>query len=190
MLKYLFLLSVAAGSFPAAAQDADEEIVIADRRAADDRITVTATGLATDSANTGQSVTVIGQDEIARIQGADIARVLTRAPSVVFTRNGPLGSFTGVSVRGAASEQLLVLIDGVRVADQASPSGGFDFGTLLATNVASLDLLRGAETDKIAGLNLNMGRFRSIAVIIVKPDSVASCCEIFTIDHVVMFGPV
>ncbi|MBX9898657.1 MAG: TonB-dependent receptor [Qipengyuania sp.] len=146
MLKYLFLLSVAAGSFPAAAQDAGEEIVIADRRAADDRITVTATGLATDSANTGQSVTVIGQNEIERIQGADIARVLNRAPSVAFTRNGPLGSFTGVSVRGAASEQLLVLIDGVRVADQASPSGGFDFGTLLATNVASLDLLRGANS--------------------------------------------
>lgn len=145
MFKYLFLLS-AAVAFPAFAQEPDDEIVIADRQATDDQITVTATGLATDSANTGQSVTVIGEQEIASIQGADIARVLIRAPAVSIIRNGPLGSFTGVSVRGAASEQLLVLIDGVRVADQASPGGGFDFGTLLATNVAGLDLLRGANS--------------------------------------------
>ena len=149
MLKYLFLLSVAAVTFPAAAQDTmsnDDDIVTADARVADDAITVTANGLSTDVRNTGQSVTVIGRDEIASIQGADIARVLTRVPSVSIIRNGPLGSFTGVSVRGAASEQLLVLIDGVRVADQASPGGGFDFGTLLATNVGTVDLLRGANS--------------------------------------------
>ena len=148
MYKYLFLLGVAASVFPAAAQDTtpdDDRIVIADR-AVDDAITVTATGLSTDVRNTGQSVTVVGLDEIQSIQGADIARVLARVPSVSIVRNGPLGSFTGVSVRGAASEQLLVLIDGVRVADQASPGGGFDFGTLLATNVGTVDLLRGANS--------------------------------------------
>lgn len=145
MFKYLFLLSSVAAAFPAMAQDGVDGTLLLET-AGDDVITVTASGLSTDILNTGQSVTVIGRDEIASIQGADIARVLTRAPSVTLTRNGPLGSFTGVSVRGAASEQLLVLIDGVRVADQASPSGGFDFGTLLATNVASLDLLRGANS--------------------------------------------
>jgi vitamin B12 transporter len=112
----------------------------------DTQITVTATGLRENIGNTGQSVTLTTEREIESVQGADIARVLTRAPAVSLVRNGPLGSFTGISVRGAASEQLLVLIDGVRVADQASPSGGFDFGTLLATNVATLDLLRGANS--------------------------------------------
>jgi vitamin B12 transporter len=145
VFKYLFLLSATATAIPAIAQDSESEIVFADRDEGE-AITVTATGLATDIANTGQPVTVIGEDEISSIQGADIARALVRAPSASLVRNGPLGSFTGVSVRGAASEQVLVLIDGVRVADQASPSGGFDFGTLLATNVASLDLLRGANS--------------------------------------------
>lgn len=148
VFKYLFLLSSAVVACPVSAQETAPDggdSVLADR-VDDDRITVTATGLSTDAANTGQSVTVIGQDEIESVQGADIARVLTRAPSVSVIRNGPLGSFTGVSVRGAASEQLLVLIDGVRVADQASPSGGFDFGTLLATHVASLDLTRSANS--------------------------------------------
>ena len=147
VFKHLFLLNAAAIAAPLAAQEApaaDEPVIIADKRSVP--ITVTATGLATDIGNTGQSVTVIERAEIEAIQGADIARVLARAPAVSLIRNGPLGSFTGASVRGAASEQLLVLIDGVRVADQASPGGGFDFGTLLATNVASLDLLRGANS--------------------------------------------
>lgn len=145
MLKYLFLLSVATAAFPVAAQDASDETVAADAQS-EASITVTATGLATDVGNTGQSVTVIGQDEIETVQGADITRVLTRVPAVSIVRNGPIGGFTGVFVRGAASDQLLVLIDGVRVADQASPSGGFDFGTLLAGNVVSLDLLRSANS--------------------------------------------
>ena len=122
------------------------EIVFAERETSPDLITVTATGFSLDPENTGQSVTVIGRDELVQIQGADLTRVFARLPGVTFVRNGPIGSFTGLNVRGAASEQLLVLIDGVRVADQASPGGGFDFGTLLATNTSGLDLTRGANS--------------------------------------------
>lgn len=162
MFKYLFLLSAAVSASPLAAQEDGQGTAEAGRQAEADaeaggccsfnfprperQITVTATGLSTNVGNTGQSVTVIGQDEIESVQGADIARVLVRVPSVSIARNGPLGSVTSAFVRGAASEQLLVLIDGVRVADQASPAGGFDFGTLLASNVAGLDLLRGANS--------------------------------------------
>ena len=146
MFKHLLLLSAAAVAAPLAAQEGDAADFPVIDRPDSDVITVTATGLATDVRNTGQSVTVIGLDEIEAVQGADITRVLARAPGVSIARNGPLGSTTSLFVRGAASEQLLVLIDGVRAADQASPGGGFDFGTLLATNVSSIDLLRGANS--------------------------------------------
>ena len=161
MLKYLLLLSSALAPLPAAAQDAPHDAAAPpvesgesedggccslDSPRRESNITVTATGIATDIRNTGQSVTVLDREEIESVQGADIARVLARAPGVSIARNGPLGSTTSLFVRGAASEQLLVLIDGVRVADQAAPGGGFDFGTLLATNVATLDLLRGANS--------------------------------------------
>ncbi|MEO1967481.1 MAG: TonB-dependent receptor [Sphingomonadaceae bacterium] len=109
-------------------------------------ITVTANGLSTSIESTGQPVTLIDRREIDAIQGADIARVLARVPSVSLTRNGPLGSYTGVSVRGADPDQLLVLIDGVRVADPSSPAGGFDFGTLLASNIGRIDFLRGSNS--------------------------------------------
>ena len=92
MRKFLFLLGSACLASPLAAQDDDTGI------------TVTATGARGNVTDTGQSVTVIGEDEIDAVQGADIARVLRRAPGVTITRNGPPGSFTGVRVRGAAAE--------------------------------------------------------------------------------------
>ncbi|WP_120715942.1 TonB-dependent receptor plug domain-containing protein [Tsuneonella amylolytica] len=139
MPKYLFLLSSALFVTPVVAQEAPADGL-------DTTITVTATGSRGNVADTGQSVTVIGQEEVDAVQGPDLTRVLRRAPGVTITRNGPPGSFTGVRVRGAGAEQLLVLIDGVRVADPAAPSGGFDFGNLAAGEIESLDLLRGSNS--------------------------------------------
>jgi vitamin B12 transporter len=123
-----------------------DQVILADARVPDSQITVTATGTPIEVDQTGEPVTVVGRDEIDAVQGADLTRVLARMPGVSFSRNGAPGSFTGVSVRGADAEQLLVLIDGVRVADPAAPGGGFDFGNLLAGDVAKIDLLRSANS--------------------------------------------
>lgn len=168
MSKYLFLLTTALLPTPVWAQSDPGDAALAETLRYEEEqagtatpppasgaaagvetgreITVTATGLGTDIANTGQAVTLIGRDEIEAVQGADLARVLRRAPSLSISRSGPVGGLTSVSVRGASNDQLLVLIDGVRVADPASPGGGFDFGTLTTGNVGKLDLLRGSNS--------------------------------------------
>ncbi|MGX7951740.1 TonB-dependent receptor plug domain-containing protein [Tsuneonella sp. HG249] len=142
MSKFLLLLSSVALSAPLAAQNEEPVYDPADETA----ITVTATGVRGNVEDTGQPVTVIGVAEIEAVQGPDLARVLRRAPGVTITRNGPPGSFTGVRLRGAAAEQLLVLVDGVRVADPAAPGGGFDFGNLGAGEIEKIDLLRGSNS--------------------------------------------
>lgn len=152
MRKYLFLsASLAAISSPAMAQDSGGEscedcIVFADQRIRDEVITVTATGTRIEVEDTGQPVTVFGEEEIAQVQGADLTRVLQRAPGVTFARNGGVGSFTGVRVRGAEAEQLLTIIDGVRLSDPAAPGGGFDYGNLLTGNLEKVELLRGSNS--------------------------------------------
>ncbi len=151
MRKYLILgVSLAAMAAPAWAEQPPAEIdadTPADPYALDEaQITVTATGTRIELEDTGQPVTVIGRDEIESVQGPDITRVLRRAPGVTFTRNGPPGGFTGVRVRGAEAEQLLVLVDGVRLNDPSSPAGGFDFGNLLPGTLAKLDLTRGSNS--------------------------------------------
>lgn len=168
MYKYLLLISASAVPGAAYAQTASEqaleEIIAAQDEAneagdqqatvgsyrsaapAEAIITVTANGLGTDLRNTGQSVTVIGREEIETIQGADPARALARVPGLSLSRSGGVGTVTSVNVRGANPDQLLVLVDGVRVADQASPSGGFDFGNLLLGTAGKIDVLRGSNS--------------------------------------------
>ena len=86
-LAYLAIIGCGCAASAASGQDAAQ-------------ITVTATGTPIPLADTGQPVTVIGRDEIDAVQGADLTRVLARAPGVSVSRNGAPGSFTGVRVRG------------------------------------------------------------------------------------------
>jgi vitamin B12 transporter len=135
MKKYLLALSASLiAATPALAEQADPQI------------TVIATGSATRIDRTGQPVTIITSADLNRIQGQDITRALESVPGLTLTRNGGPGAFTGVRLRGAESEQVLVLIDGVRVEDVSAPSGGFDFGTLTPGGIARIDVLRGSNS--------------------------------------------
>ncbi len=151
-VKYLFLLGCSlAISSPALAQDAAVEddgnkVIILRHPVRDDYITVLGNGWRERIDSSGQSISIIGQDEIARVQGPDLSRVLERVPGVTLARSGPLGSQTSLFVRGANSEQVVVLLDGVRMQDVAAPSGGFDFGTLLTGGIAKIELLRGSNS--------------------------------------------
>ena len=112
----------------------------------DPSISILVTGHPMPLSEAGQSVSVIGLDEIASVQGTDLTRVLERLPGVAFTRNGGLGAQTGVFVRGANADQLLVIVDGVRIADYASPGGSYDLGNLMSGNLARVELLRGSNS--------------------------------------------
>jgi len=153
-LKYLILVSLIIWAEPTLAQDEapnaeqehrDDYIVIADP-IRDGYITVLASGAREPIDWTGKSVKVFERKDLENVQGGDLTRLLERAPGVTVSRNGSPGNFTAVRVRGAEGEQLLVLIDGVRVADTASPGGGFDFGNLLMSNLAKVELQRSSNS--------------------------------------------
>ena len=150
-------LSFAFFSQPCAAQDTvvelpggtqqavPPEIVIADYLA-DESFTILVNGLTERRSSTGAPISVFGRAEIEDVQGPDLMRLVERAPGVSASSNGGPGSFTAVRVRGAEGEQLLVLIDGVRVADPAAPGGGFDFGNLLMGSLAKVELQRSSNS--------------------------------------------
>ena len=119
----------------------------ADDAGTDDQvIVVTASGTRQPITETGQSISVVGLDELQSVQGPDLSRVLERMPGVALSRNGGVGSTTGLFVRGASTDQVLVLVDGVRVADYTSPGGNYEIGGLLSGNLQSLELLRGSNS--------------------------------------------
>lgn len=134
-MKYpVLLLSSLAIAAPARADESDPST------------SILVTGHPLPLSQAGQSVSVIGADEIASVQGADLTRVLERLPGVTFTRNGGLGAQTGVFVRGANADQLLVIVDGVRIADYASPGGSYDLGNLMSGDLERVELLRGSNS--------------------------------------------
>jgi vitamin B12 transporter len=149
-MKYVFLLGCSlVAALPGAAwgqvDDSDNAITIADR-IRDDVITVLATGQSNQISQTGQSVSVANLAELQSVQGPDLTRVLERLPGVTISRNGGIGNFTGLRVRGADAEQLLVLVDGVRMADVAAPGGGYDLGNLTSGGIGKIELLRGSNS--------------------------------------------
>lgn len=151
MSKFKFLLFAGAALLPAApawAQDqaaTEGDIVIADYRMSPD-IVVVASGVDQSAAESGRSVTLIKRDEIEARQTVALSDLLATTAGVTVSRNGPLGGFTGVRIRGAEGEQTLVLIDGVRVNDPSAPGGGYDFGNLLAGSIERVEVLRGPNS--------------------------------------------
>lgn len=126
--------------------DAELDAVYTASNLRETAIVVSASGSKNRLSDNGLAISVIGQAEIDRLQTQDITTVLERVPGVTTTRNGPLGGFTGVRIRGSEAEQVLVLVDGVRVNDPSSPGGGFDFGNLLTGGLSKIEILRGSNS--------------------------------------------
>lgn len=111
-----------------------------------DPIIVTATRTPAPLATIGASVTLVDRATLERRQAATALDALATVPGVGLARNGGAGGVGSVFLRGADSDQTLVLIDGVRANDPASPGGGFDFGTQLLVGVDRIEVVKGAQS--------------------------------------------
>lgn len=113
---------------------------------APETIIVTATRTPQPPAKVGSSVTIIQNAQIVRSQSSPVVDLLRDVPSVSFTRNGGVGSQTSVRIRGAESDQTVLLIDGIKLNDPSGPGGGFDFGGLLVGDIERIEVLRGPQS--------------------------------------------
>lgn len=105
----------------------------------------------------GSSVTVITADDIDSLGVDYLVDAIAAAPGVTINQNGSQGGAASVRIRGAASAQTLVIIDGVVVNDPSAPSGGFDFARLDPSNIDRIEVLRGPQstlwgTDAMGGV--------------------------------------
>ena len=109
---------------------------------------ITGNRTATPQDEVSASVSVLDAATLQTRQGVNIAEVLARTPGVTLVRNGGFGQTTTLSLRGAPSEQTVVIVDGVRVNDPASPSGGYDFSNLFAGDISRIEVLRGPASTR------------------------------------------
>lgn len=85
---------------------------------------------------------VITRDDIERSQATDLVTLLQREAGLQRTQNGGIGSVSSVFIRGAASLQTLILIDGVPQNKQDA-SGAVSLEHLMLENVERVEIVRG-----------------------------------------------
>ncbi len=110
------------------------------------QIVVTATRVETPAEQVGSSMTVISRLEIEESGQEFVGDLLRHVPGLDVVRGGGPGQTTSVFIRGAKSEQTLVLIDGIEANDPISPGRGFDFAHLSTDNVERIEVIRGPQS--------------------------------------------
>jgi len=99
-------------------------------------VIVTATKTEKDPNDVTQPVSVISGEEIRKSGATDVATAIQNATSVYIDSYGTPGSIQSVSIRGATSAQVLVLVDGIRM--NSPRDGGFDL-SLIPVSVDDID---------------------------------------------------
>ena len=151
-IRWIFLSAVTAISSFAAAQP-----VIDGEQSQIDTIVVTGMRIEQTIAETGSTVRVIDAAEIEAIGFSYALDTIARTPGVTVNQNGSFGGSSTLRIRGASSDQTLVLINGVSVNDASSPGGGFNFASLDSENIERIEILSGPQstlwgTDAIGGV--------------------------------------
>ena len=106
-------------------------------------VIVSAVRTPTPADQVAQSVSVIDAATLSLRQTTVVADALATTPGLTVVRNGGVGQTTTVHIRGAETEQTVVVLDGVRLNDPSSPGGGYDFSNLFAGDIDRIEVLRG-----------------------------------------------
>ncbi|UOF00504.1 TonB-dependent receptor plug domain-containing protein [Bdellovibrio reynosensis] len=109
-------------------------------------VVVESSSVTEESADTSSWVTVLDETEIKNQNKSTVADLLRDVPGVEVVRQGGVGQTTSIFIRGARSEDTLVLIDGIRANELMSPAGGFDFSSLASVNIARIEVHRGPQS--------------------------------------------
>ena len=153
MLKTCIFVTTLLASTSALAQDATkpdaakpDAAATSDADINDRDIVVVANRAPTDRDRVAASVTVLDKFDIDRAQDVGVTELLLRTPGVSIARNGGYGTATTLRIRGAESDQTVVVIDGVKLNDPAAIGGGYNFANLLVGDVSRIEILRGPQS--------------------------------------------
>lgn len=105
-----------------------------------DGIIVTGTPVPRAVGTEGASITILDGEELRARGVFRVVEALSEVPGLVLAENGSYGSVASIFFRGAESDHVKVLMDGIEV-NQAG--GSFDFSNLLLSDVERIEVARG-----------------------------------------------
>ena len=111
-----------------------------------DEIVVSATGVPTPAAQIGASVDVINKADISKKNILLLPDALLGLKGLTFEQEGTTGGIGYLRMRGLDRQNVIVLIDGVNIADAADPNGGAEISNMTLSDVEKIEVLRGANS--------------------------------------------
>lgn len=134
-MRLLFLFTLAAAPVGALAQSFDlGEIVVSPN------LEPTALN------KVGATVDVVDSTQLQNAAQGSVVQALAYQPGITITPKGGVGGQAYVSVRGAPSYDVAVLVDGIDVTDPSGPQVSFDFGHLGTAGISSIEILKGSQS--------------------------------------------
>lgn len=121
------------GAFAQSAQDLGKMVISANR-------------IETDANKVGSSVTVITGEELEKKQAATLEDALKDVPGLYVYSSGSGQYNTRFKLRGNDSGRVLVLIDGVKIDNQASQMYDRPYNHLQASDIDRIEVLRGNQS--------------------------------------------
>jgi len=109
-----------------------------------DPVVVTATKIAEPRSQVGATVTVISEEELKTYNYLTVDDALRQVPGLEVQRQGSAGKLSQVRIRGTSTQQVQVLIDGVRV--KSPTAGTFDFSDLGLDQIQRIEVVRGPQS--------------------------------------------
>jgi len=110
-----------------------------------EQVLVTAARVPVPGEQVSSAYTVLSRDDIALRQARYLSDLLRTVPGFAISQSGGAGAQTQVRVRGAESNHVLVLIDGVR-ANDAATSDDFRWEHLSTGDIQRVEIIRGPQS--------------------------------------------
>ncbi|MBF5039785.1 TonB-dependent receptor [Methylophilus sp. 13] len=134
LIKYHLLVAGLSLMFSASLFAADNTLTSLDE------VVVTSSRTPQSTKTVTGDITVIDSEEINRLQGGALADLLRLQPGVQTYTNGGMGTSSNISLRGTNDNQLIVLVDGVRI--NSGTTGTTAFENIPLALIERIEILR------------------------------------------------
>ncbi|MBI4931720.1 MAG: TonB-dependent receptor [Bacteroidetes bacterium] len=112
-----------------------------------EELVVTATRTEKKLDDIGRSVSVISADDIKNSGANSLAELLSLAEGIYITGvNQNFGANQSLFIRGANSNQSVVLIDGIPISDPSTPTGSLELSELSLSDIDRVEIVRGSHS--------------------------------------------
>lgn len=134
-------------SYPANAQDQSTADTLSVKQNYLDEVVLSDSRIPLKRSQSGKTVIRIDEQQIAQFQGRSLAELLaTQSGLIVLGNRSITGQNLRVAIRGSVNNQVLIIVDGVRIADPSRIENDFDLNFLNLNDISSIEILKGGAS--------------------------------------------